>query len=205
MWVYLGDGYGAVNVTKRRELLLPSNAPTNSTYTYTQLLATGDFTGDGRPEVFATVGDQFWAFIGYTGAAFTEARVLASAPWADRDLVTVADGVPDLLFRAEETGRGLLLRHGKPGSGGGVDLDSLATVAGFKTGQDETYGTGGWNKASMPKIMGTPDAHGGSDGIPDIWAVASDGYLYFYPGGRTARGTRFAASGVGWGSNRAIG
>ncbi|MGA5199080.1 hypothetical protein [Streptomyces exfoliatus] len=38
-----------------------------------------------------------------------------------------------------------------------------------------------------------------------IWAVASDGYLYFYAGGRTANGSRFAASGVGWGSNRAIG
>ncbi|WP_371636487.1 DNRLRE domain-containing protein [Streptomyces zaomyceticus] len=207
LWVYPGDGYGAVNITKRRELLLPSNAPTNSTYTYTQLLATGDVTGDGRPELFATVGDQLWVFIGYTGAAFTEARMLTSSPWASRDLVSVADiggdGVPDLLYRSEVAGSGLALRHGKPGATGGVDLNSLAIAANSKTGQDEVYGTGGWNKASMPKIMGTPDANG--DGIPDLWAVASDGYLYFYAGGRTAHGARFAASGVGWGSNPAIG
>ncbi|WP_411112299.1 DNRLRE domain-containing protein [Streptomyces sp. c-19] len=208
-WVYPGDGYGAVNTTKRRELLLPSNAPTNTSFTYTQLLATGDVTGDGRPELFATVGDQLWVFIGYNGASFTEARMLTSSPWADRDLVTVADfggdGVPDLLYRSETAGFGLALRHGKPGTGGGVDLNSLATAANSKTGRDEVYGTGGWDKASMPKIMGTPDAHGDSDGIPDIWAVASDGYLYFYAGGRTEHGARFAASGVGWGSNRAIG
>ncbi|MFB7239320.1 FG-GAP-like repeat-containing protein [Streptomyces sp. NPDC056269] len=207
LWVYPGDGYGAVNITKRRELLLPANAPTNTTYTYTQLLATGDVTGDGRPELFATVGDQLWVFIGYTGAAFTEARMLTSAPWATRDLVTVSDiggdGVPDLLYRSETAGFGLALRHGKPGADGGVDLNSLASGANSKTGKDEVYGTGGWNKASMPKIMGTPDANG--DRIPDIWAVSSDGNLYFYAGGTAAHGTRFAASSVGWSSNPAIG
>ncbi|MGW5779835.1 FG-GAP-like repeat-containing protein [Streptomyces sp. NPDC003863] len=206
-WVYPGDGYGAVNITKRREILLPPNAPVPSTFVYTQILATGDVTGDGLPDLFATAGDQLWAFTGYNGASFSEARMLTSAPWATRDLVSVADfggdGVPDLLFRTEETGRGLLLRHGKPGPNGGVDLTSLATGANSKTGQDEVYGTGGWNKASMPMLMGTPSANG--DTIPDIWAAASDGKLYFYPGGPDAHGTRFMASDVGWTTNRAIG
>ncbi|MEU6622047.1 FG-GAP-like repeat-containing protein [Streptomyces litmocidini] len=206
-WVYPGDGYGAVNITKRREILLPSNAPAPSTFVYTQILATGDVTGDGLPDLFATAGDQLWAFTGYNGASFAEARMLTSSPWVTRDLVTVADiggdGVPDLLFRTEETGRGLLLRHGKPGANGGVDLTSLATAASSKTGQDEVYGTGGWDKASMPKIKGTPDANG--DTIPDIWAAASDGNLYFYPGGRTTHGTRFITSNLGWLSSPAIG
>ncbi|GGT26523.1 hypothetical protein GCM10010222_80410 [Streptomyces tanashiensis] len=206
-WVYPGDGYGAVNTTKRREILLPSNAPVPSTFVYTQILATGDVTGDGLPDVFATAGDQLWAFTGYNGASFTEARMLTSTPWATRDLVTVADisgdGVPDLLFRTEETGRGLLLRHGKPSPNGGVDLTSLATAANSKTGQDEVYGTGGWNKASIRKIKGTPDANG--DKIPDIWAAASDGNLYFYPGGPDAHGTRFITSNLGWLSSLAIG
>ncbi|MET9673044.1 DNRLRE domain-containing protein [Streptomyces sp. NPDC006482] len=207
LWVYPGDGYGAVNITKRREILLPSNAPAPSALTYTQLLATGDITGDGLPDMFATVGDQLWAFIGYTGGAFSEARMLTSTPWASRDLVSVTDisgdGVPDLLFRGEEEGRGLALRHGKPASTGGVDLNSLAAAANSKTGQDEVYGTGGWNRASMPMLMGTPDANG--DAIPDIWATAYDGKLYFYPGGRTTHGTRFIASEPGWTTNLAIG
>ncbi|WP_225802716.1 DNRLRE domain-containing protein [Streptomyces sp. NK15101] len=206
-WVYPGDGYGAVNTTKRREILLPPNAPSPSTFAYTQILATGDVTGDGLPDLFATAGDALWAFTGYNGASFTEARMLTSAPWATRDLVSVADiggdGVPDLLFRTEETGRGLLLRHGKPGAKGGVDLTSLAIGANSKTGQDEVYGTGGWNKDSMPLLMGTPSANG--DTIPDMWAAASDGKLYFYPGAPDTHGTRFMASDVGWTTNRAIG
>ncbi|MEU9699761.1 DNRLRE domain-containing protein [Streptomyces sp. NPDC047981] len=205
LWVYPGDGYGAVNITKRREILLPGNAPKPDTFT--QIAATGDVTGDGLPEMFATVGDQLWAFIGYTGAAFTEARLVAGSPWADRDIVSIADitgdGVPDLLFRGPETGRGLLLRHGKAGSGGGVDLTSLSAAVNSGTGKDEVYGTGGWAAAYVPKIMGTPDATG--DGIPDLWAVLSDGSLYFYPGGRDFHGTRLVASQGGWLSSLAIG
>ncbi|MFI9114114.1 DNRLRE domain-containing protein [Streptomyces venezuelae] len=204
LWVYPGDGYGAVNINKRREILLPGNAPAPAALS--QILATGDITGDGLPDMFATAGEQLWAFIGYTGAAFSEARMLTSAPWASRDVVSVSDiggdGVPDLLFRSEEVGRGLLLRHGKPGTGGGVDLNSLAAAANSKTGQDEVYGTGGWAAASIPMIAGTPDANG--DNIPDLWAVKSDGKLYFYPGGRAAHGTPFMAGEGGWTALRAI-
>ncbi|MEU9859030.1 DNRLRE domain-containing protein [Streptomyces sp. NPDC047974] len=198
LWVYPGDGYGAVNINRRREILLPSNSPSPSSLT--QIVATGDITGDKLPDMFATSGDQMWAFIGYTGASFTEARLVASAPWADRDILTVADisgdNVPDLLFRSAETERGLLLRHGKPAAGGGVDLASLTTAAGSKTGQDEVYGTTGWGTSNIPKIIGTPDID--KDGIPDLWACLSDGRLYFYPGGRTTHGTRFLSSASGW-------
>ncbi|MFE5796649.1 DNRLRE domain-containing protein [Streptomyces sp. NPDC056503] len=198
LWVYPGDGYGAVNINRRREILLPANSPSPSALS--QIVATGDITGDGLPDMFATTGDQMWAFIGYTGASFTEARLVASSPWADRDILTVADisgdNVPDLLFRSAETERGLLLRHGKPAAGGGVDLASLTTAAGSKTGQDEVYGTTGWGKSNIPKIIGTPDVN--KDGIPDLWACLSDGRLYFYPGGRTTHGTRFLSSASGW-------
>ncbi|MFB7282112.1 DNRLRE domain-containing protein [Streptomyces hydrogenans] len=198
LWVYPGDGYGAVNINRRREILLPGNSPSPSSLS--QIVATGDITGDKLPDMFATTGDQMWAFIGYNGASFTEARLVASSPWADRDILTVADisgdTVPDLLFRSAETERGLLLRHGKPAAGGGVDLNSLTTAAGSKTGQDEVYGTTGWGKTNIPKIIGTPDVN--KDGIPDLWACLSDGRLYFYPGGRTTHGTRFLSSASGW-------
>ncbi|ROQ26009.1 hypothetical protein EDD98_5591 [Streptomyces sp. PanSC19] len=206
-WVYPGDGYGAVNITKRAKSSCPPTRPlpppSSTPRSWPPEMSPATVCRICSP----TAGDQLWAFTGYNGASFTEARMLTSTPWSTRDLVTVADiggdGVPDLLFRTEETGRGLLLRHGKPGANGGVDLTSLATAASSKTGQDEVYGTGGWNKASMPKIKGTPDANG--DNIPDIWAAASDGNLYFYPGGRTTHGTRFITSNLGWLNSPAIG
>ncbi|MFF5505895.1 DNRLRE domain-containing protein [Streptomyces roseolus] len=205
LWVYPGDGYGAVNINKRREILLPANAPSPSSLS--QIVATGDITGDKLPDMFATTGSEMWAFIGYTGASFTEARLVADSPWADRDILTVADisgdGTPDLLFRSAETERGLLLRHGKPAAGGGVDLASLTTAAGSKTGQDEVYGTTGWGVSNIPRLIGTPDVN--KDGIPDLWACLSDGRLYFYPGGRTAHGARFLSSASGWLSATAIG
>ncbi|MGW4205041.1 hypothetical protein [Streptomyces sp. NPDC004726] len=83
--------------------------------------------------------------------------------------------VPDLLFRGDAAGRGLRPRHGKPGAGGGADLDSLSTAAKSGTGRDEVYGTTGWDDASIPMTQGNPDANG--DGISDLWAVMSDGIL----------------------------
>ncbi|MEU3743771.1 DNRLRE domain-containing protein [Streptomyces narbonensis] len=204
LWMYPGDGYGAVNVTKRREILLPAGSPAPSSLT--QILATGDITGDKLPDVMATAGDELWAFIGYTGASFSEARLINSGAWTERDIVTVddfsGDNVPDLLFRGTVADQGLMLRKGKP-SGGGVDLDSLDTAASALGGEDITYGTGGWLKADMPNIIGTPDVN--KDNIPDIWAVDADGKMYFYVGGRTAHGSRTLATWVNWKSTRAFG
>ncbi|MGW4780001.1 DNRLRE domain-containing protein [Streptomyces filamentosus] len=204
LWMYPGDGYGAVNVTKRREVLLPAGSPAPASLT--QIKAVGDITGDKLPDVLATSGDALWAFTGYTGASFKEARLIIAGPWLNRDIVTVddfsGDNVPDLLFRGTVADQGLMLRKGKP-SGGGVDLASLATAAGSLTGEDTTYGTGGWLEADMPTIIGAPDVN--KDNIPDIWAVDAAGTMYFYTGGRTAHGSRITASWVNWTGTRAFG
>ncbi|MGW6540522.1 DNRLRE domain-containing protein [Streptomyces sp. NPDC055051] len=204
LWMYPGDGYGAVNVTKRREILMPASSPSASSLT--QIKATGDITGDELPDILATAGDDLWAFTGYTGASFKEARLISSGTWLDRDIVTVddfnGDNTPDLLFRGKEATQGLMLRKGKP-SGGGVDLNSLAYAANSLTGEDTTYGTGGWLKADMPTIIGTPDAN--KDNIPDIWAIGTDGIMHFYTGGRTTHGSRIAATWVDWRGTRAFG
>ncbi|MFI9174067.1 DNRLRE domain-containing protein [Streptomyces lincolnensis] len=184
LWVYPGDGYGAVNIDRRQEILLPSGAPAPASLT--QILATGDITGDGRTDFLATAGDELWALTGYHGATVDQAVRLSSG-WTDRDLVIVADvsgdGVADMVYRTDASGR-LLLRKGIAASGGGTDLASLASAASSSGGLDTEYAASGWSRASVPLLMGTPDAN--SDGIPDIWAVRSDGPVRFHAGGRAA-------------------
>lgn len=178
------DGYGAVNTDKRRQILLPSNAPDPATLT--QIVATGDITGDGRTDFLATVGDALWAFTGYNGAAIATATRLTSSPWLDRDIVIAqdvsGDGVADLVFR-DDSSQNLQLRLGKAAASGGTDLNSLSVAANSATGQDTAYTGSGWTSGSIPYVVGTPDANG--DGVPDVWTVRSDGSVRFYAGGRT--------------------
>lgn len=206
LYLYPGDGYGSVDASQRLDVLLPTGAPAPSTLT--QLVATGDITGDGRPDALALAGQQLWAFTGYTGGRFAEARLLATgSQWATYDLVSVrditGDNVADLLFRTADPERGLLLRQGKSASSGGVDLTSLTTAAASATGQDVAYGARGWARASYPTLLGTPDANG--DTIPDFWAVGTDGALYFYPGQRATHGTRYLVGERSWDTLRALG
>lgn len=188
LWVYPGDGYGAVNIDKRQEILLPDNAP--SPASFTQIVAAGDITGDGRTDFLATVDngtdDELWAFTGYHGATVDQAIRLLASSWKDRDIVTVqdvsGDGVADLLFRSDVSGR-LLLRKGIAASSGGVNPNSLATAANSSGGTDHEYAASGWTRSAVPMLVGIPDTNG--DAIPDIWAIRSDGSVGFYTGGRT--------------------
>jgi hypothetical protein len=148
--VYPGDGYGAVNIDRRQEILLPAGAPSPSALT--QIVASGDITGDGRTDFLATVGDELWAFTGYHGATVDQA-VLLSGGWTNRDLVTVmdvsGDGVADMVYRTDSSGR-LLLRKGIAASGGGTNLNSLASAANSSGGTDTEYGASGWYTTDVP-------------------------------------------------------
>lgn len=188
LWVYPGDGYGAVNIDKRLEILLPAGAP--SPAAMTQIVSAGDATGDGRTDFFATVAsgttEELWALTGYHGSTIDQAtRLITSDAWLDRDIVTVqdvsGDGVTDLVYRTDTSGR-LILRKGVAASGGGVDLNSLALSGNSSGGADTEYGATGWSSSSVPHLMGTPDVNG--DSVPDMWGVRSDGSVVFYPGGR---------------------
>ncbi|MQY16240.1 hypothetical protein SRB5_64380 [Streptomyces sp. RB5] len=207
LWVYPGDGYGAVNIDKRQEILLPANAPAPSTIT--QIVSAGDATGDGKTDFFATVGNTLWVFVGYNGATIEQAQQINPDAWPDRDIVTVqditGDGVTDLLFR---TTTRLMLRKGKPAAGGGVDLESLGTAAASADGIDTVYGASGWGPDTVRLLFGTPDANG--DNIPDFWALRVDYSVRFYPGSRTAitgNGVTVVGNsdGVGWKNKLAIG
>ncbi|MER5212242.1 DNRLRE domain-containing protein [Streptomyces sp. NPDC002838] len=207
LWVYPGDGYGAVNIDRRQEILLPTGAPSPSALT--QIVAAGDITGDGRTDFLATVGDALWAFTGYHGATVDQAISLSSSAWTERDLVTVqdvsGDGAADIVFRSDVSGR-LLLRKGIAASGGGTVLNSLASAANSAGGLDTEYGASGWHSDSIPLLMGTPDANG--DSVPDIWTVRSDGSVRFYAGSKTAlsgSGTEIVAKASYWAKRIAIG
>ncbi|MFI8103271.1 DNRLRE domain-containing protein [Streptomyces sp. NPDC086023] len=186
LYVYPGDGAGRFDISRRMEILLPAGAPDPTTLT--QLVTTEDVTGDGLPDAFARAGDAFWAFTGYTGASFTQAKLMSATAWTQRDIVGVrdisGDKVPDLVFRDNaDPNRGLALRKGKPGANGGVDLNSLASAAAAVDAKDYTYATTGWGRAAIPMVLGTPDANG--DGVADIWAVNNIGHMYLMRGGTT--------------------
>ncbi|MFJ9012265.1 DNRLRE domain-containing protein [Streptomyces canus] len=206
LWVYPGDGYGAVNIDRRQEILLPSGAPSPSALT--QIVATGDITGDGRTDFFATAGDELWAFTGYHGATIDQAFRL-SGGWTSRDLAIVmdvsGDGVADMVYRTDTSGR-LLFRKGIAASGGGTDINSLASAANSADKIDTVYGASGWYTTDVPLLMGTTDAN--SDGIPDIWAVAANGAVKFHPGGRTTlsgSGTQVINPNTYWPTRLSIG
>ncbi|WP_328544278.1 DNRLRE domain-containing protein [Streptomyces europaeiscabiei] len=207
LWVYPGDGYGAVNIDKRVEILLPEGAP--SPASLTQIVSTGDATGDGRTDFFATAGDELWALTGYHGASIDQAIRLSASAWTERDIVTVlditGDGVTDMVYRTDEHAQ-LMLRKGKAASGGGTDLDSLSSGADSSGGTDLEYGSAGWSVANVPLLIGTPDAN--KDGIPDIWTVRSDGSVRFYAGGKavlSGSGTEIIAPASYWKTRIAIG
>ncbi|MFD9354723.1 FG-GAP repeat domain-containing protein [Streptomyces sp. NPDC060031] len=168
------------------ELLLPAGAPNPATFS--QIVAVQDVTGDGMEDLFALAddGDTFWALTGYSGASITSFKQNGGQGWGKRDIVGVRDiskdGVPDLIFRDDSMpSRGLALRLGKPGAGGGVDLNSIGTAAASNGGQDITYATTGWDRVTLPLLRGTPDVNG--DGFPDIYATSKDGNLYLFNGG----------------------
>ncbi|MFD4601755.1 DNRLRE domain-containing protein [Streptomyces sp. NPDC058464] len=207
LWVYPGDGYGAVNVDRRQEIYLPTGAPDPATYS--QIVSAGDITADGNPDLFVVTADgQLWVFSGYEGGSYKSAIRLASTAWGDRDLVSVqdisGDGIADLIYRSNASGR-LVLRTGKAAtSGGGVDLNSLASAAASAGGADSEYVGSGWYRSDVRLIRGTPDANG--DRIPDIWALMADGSVRFYPGGRSTLGTPTTVIGSGnWTYKQALG
>ncbi|MFD8991878.1 DNRLRE domain-containing protein [Streptomyces goshikiensis] len=208
LYVYPGDGNGRFDISRRVEILMPAGSP--DTASFTQILATEDVTGDGMADFAALAdgGTTLWVFTGYTGGAFTTATRIGGADWAKRDIVHLrdvsGDGVPDLVFRDDSMpSRGLALRKGKPGPGGGVELGSLGTEAASSGGKDVTYGSTGWGRADAPLVQGIPDVTG--DGVPDFRATSTDGYIYLYAGGTAAHGDRKAIDGGGWHTVKAIG
>ncbi|MET9964980.1 DNRLRE domain-containing protein [Streptomyces sp. NPDC006356] len=207
LYIYPGDGYGGIDITRRTELLLPPGAPDPAALD--QILAVGDIDNDHRPDMFATAGTQYWAFLGYTGGTFSRAVLQNDgSAWLDRDLVSVgdhnADGEVDLVYRILSSGK-LWLRHGKPDSNGGTSLDSLTIATNSLNGYDTEYAASGWATSNVRLLMGGPDVN--LDGIPDMWAVMNDqfGTVRFYRGGSAAVGAYTTVVSNGWSEKKVVG
>ncbi|MFK0202140.1 DNRLRE domain-containing protein [Streptomyces lavendulae] len=206
LYVYQGDGNGRFDISRRTEILLPAGAPDPATLT--QIVVVPDMNGDHAEDIFATAGDTFWILTGYSGASITEARQLSATSWTKRDIIDVrdvtGDGIPDLLFRDDaDPNRGLALRRGKPGTGGGADINSLALAVNSADGKDLPYGTTGWDSTTWPLLRGTPDVNG--DGIPDLYLTRNDGTLHLYNGGRTTIGNGQRVEEDDWNTARTLG
>ncbi|MEU9438239.1 DNRLRE domain-containing protein [Streptomyces sp. NPDC048252] len=207
LFLYPGDGYGAVDVSKRIELRLPSNAPAPSTFS--EIKSAGDITGDGQPELFVAGGAggaELWVLTGWSGGTFSTAVKLTSSAWADaeRDFVAIADyngdGAADLTYRS--AAGNVWLRKGVLDSGGGTVLTSLGTAAASLDG-DNAYVSGTMTRAAFPLLYGSPDTTG--DGIPDIVATNSAGALLLYKGGATALGTATTLRTSGYSTTKQLG
>ncbi|WP_427920757.1 DNRLRE domain-containing protein [Streptomyces sp. cg40] len=208
LFLYPGDGYGAIDVGKRVEIRLPSGAPAPSTFS--EIKSAGDITGDGQPELFVAGGvdgAELWVFTGYSGGAFSEAVQMTTTSWADkaRDFVAIADyngdGAADMTYRT--AAGNIQLRKGILDSDGtGTVLASLGT-SGASLDGDHTYASGTFTYAAYPLIHGTPDATG--DGIPDIWTTNAAGALLLYKGGATAIGSSTTLRSSGWDTVKRLG
>ncbi|MEU6346897.1 DNRLRE domain-containing protein [Streptomyces sp. NPDC046977] len=211
LFIYPGDGYGSFDITQRTEVFLPDKAVNGETVpapgAYDQILAVGDIDKDGRPDMFATSGNQYWAFLGYTGGAFSQAVLQNTATaWPDRDLVSVGDhnndGALDLVYRVRQAGQ-LRVRYGIKDSHGGTTLLSLSNGTPSLLGVDTNYPGIAWSKDSVPMIAGTPDING--DGIPDIWAVLADTSVHVYIATPTTPGSDAIVITSGWDVKKALG
>ncbi|MGW0394261.1 DNRLRE domain-containing protein [Streptomyces sp. NPDC003042] len=206
LYVYQGDGNGRFDISRRTEILLPTGAPDPAALT--QIVVVPDMNGDKFEDIFVTIADAFWVFTGYNGATVTEARKLSSTSWTKRDIIDVrditGDGIPDLLFRDDSTpDRGLALRRGKPGAGGGADINSLALAVNSADGKDLTYGTTGWDSTTWPLVRGTPDVN--NSGTPDLYLTRNDGTLHLFQAGQSTIGGGWRVEEDDWSTFRTLG
>lgn len=54
LFIYPGDGYGSLDVSRRIVVRLPANA---SPTTFSEIKSAGDITGDDNPDIWATNAD----------------------------------------------------------------------------------------------------------------------------------------------------
>jgi VCBS repeat protein/tachylectin len=140
---------------------------------FTALLAPGDFSGDGHPDLLVRAQDgRLLMYRGDGAGGWSGTAQTVGSGWGGFTALLApgdfsGDGKPDVLAR---TGDGKLVMYRGDGDGGWV------------TGQAEEIGSG-WGP--FKAVLAAGDFSG--DGKPDVFAVADDGTLYLYRGNGAGR------------------
>src|SRR5580700_7352285 len=190
LFVYPGNGLGDFDASSARLEFRPDDGTNWSAAS--QLLAPGDVTGDGLPDLITKEGSDLllWPgqFVGVGSSSVIETG------WSKLSLVGAGDfegnGFVDLLAR-DNAGKLWLY----PGHGDGTFGGASARVQ---------VGKGFFTK-DYPLITCIRDANG--DGIPDLYATTAAGGLVFIPGLKGGGfGTPVPVTGTGtnWNSVTAI-
>lgn len=177
--LYRGTGYGTVDGSWVR-----IGAGWN---VYDTVLAPGDLTGDGHPDLIGrTPSGRLNLYSGNGASGFGPTSTIGQGFQGYTRLLSSGDlngdGKADLVGR---TGDGKLWLI--PGSG----PDGSSAVTGF--GARVNIGLGGWNMFSQ--IFSAGDLNG--DGVPDLTGITPAGTMYFYAG--KAGGSLESGRPVGWG------
>ena len=179
LWFYAGTG----QVGGGNEGYRPAARIGSGWNIYTQLLGTGDLTGDGRADLVARhVDGSLWRYDGTgkvsgSNEGYGRAVRIGTGGWAGLSLTAPGDfdgnGTRDLLAR-DPSGTLLLYR----GTGRGTLTSPEAAGS-------------AWN--TFTHLLGTGDTT--ADGIGDLLAVTPDGATWHYPGtGLKSEGYRPAAA-----------
>ncbi|MET9605268.1 FG-GAP-like repeat-containing protein [Streptomyces sp. NPDC006512] len=126
----------------------------------------GDWTGDGREDVIARIGDELWVYPNTGNGHLGERIAMGERPtgWAHATILAVGDvdgdKQPDLVGRSVN---GLYLHRGSVGTN--PTLPRNAVVLGGPE----------WKPADLPEILAPGDLN--QDGRADLWARAADGQL----------------------------
>ncbi|MET7305401.1 FG-GAP-like repeat-containing protein [Embleya sp. NPDC005575] len=214
VFLYANDGTGIPDYFTRKEIPHPGggNWPAGL-----QLVAPGDATGDGRPDLLTTEGTALVLYPGdgNGGLDLGARRVLNTWGWAPFDLYAAGDmtgdGIPDLISR-QHTESTTANYYGKlnlyPGT---------RDATGYTAQPSGVYGPAGWNPANRPSIATVPNAQGtveirngtrvwvpttGKE-TPDFYATAPGGdngrgVLYFYAGGPQTHAPQVLVGNSGW-------
>lgn len=154
-----------------------------------RVIAPGDFTGDGNPDIMLWKNNKLFLYPGTSAGGWGGSREVSVEGISGLDLIIGGhdwngDSKPDLLARKSSDGS--LWMYAGRGDG--------TVMAPTRVGT-------GWGQMSLVQMMGN-----GADGRPLLVARRSDGNLYSYTGTGAASGA-FASSGLvgpGWGGINAL-
>lgn len=175
LWLYRGNGSGGFS---------GQNVIGSGWNGFTAIIAPGDFSGDGNPDLITVRSDGTMNLYPGNGAGgFGSAYPQIGAGWQGRDAITSVgdwdgDGHNDIVAR--EPANGNLWLYSGNGSGGFVSQEVIGS---------------GWG--AFTALVGPGDFDG--DGANDILARQANGDLYRYPGnGVGGFGTSYPQIGSGW-------